>query len=111
LKQTKCHGYSADGQDRRQSIGRPACDGAHWKSGSKAEKQKSLSEAGYGVPDIGRAILSANNDVTIIAEAEIQPFSIGADGRSGLFNEMHFCDLPWPKTALEQIENEIVTVK
>ena len=47
----------------------------------------------------------------LIAEAEIQPFAIGADGRTGVFNEMHFYDLPWPKAALEQLENEVVTMK
>ncbi len=92
---------------RNQFIGR----GAHWKGGSKVEKQQMLREVGYGVPDIGRAVLSARNDVTLIAEAEIQPFAVGADGRTGVFNEMHFYDLPWPRTALEQIENEIVIMK
>ncbi|WFT81223.1 S8 family peptidase [Methylobacterium sp. CB376] len=92
---------------RKLLIGR----GAHWKTGSKAQKQQALREIGYGVPDIGRAILSARNNVTLIAEAEIQPFALGADGRSAVFNEMHFYDLPWPKAALEQLENEIVTMK
>ena len=53
-----------------------------------------MREVGYGVPDIDRAILSARNDVTMVAEAEIQPFVVGADGRSGVFHEMHFYDLP-----------------
>jgi hypothetical protein len=92
---------------RRRLIGR----GAHWKTGSKRDKQRILREVGYGVPDIERAMLSARNDITLIAEAEIQPFATGADGRSGVFNEMHFYDLPWPKAALEQLENEIVTMK
>ncbi len=92
---------------RKQLIGR----GAHWKTGSKAVKQQILREMGYGVPDIDRAIRSARNDVTVIAEAEIQPFAIGADGRSGVFNEMHFYDLPWPRAVLERLENEIVTMK
>lgn len=85
--------------------------GAHWKSGSKAEKQWILREVGYGVPDIDRAILSTRNDVTLIAQAEIQPFALSADGRTAVFNEMHFYDLPWPKAALEKLENEIVTMK
>jgi len=88
--------------------------GAHWKTGkaaTKAKKQAMLREFGYGVPDIDRAILSARNEATLVAQAEIQPFAIGADGRTGVFNEMHFYDLPWPKTALEQLENEIVTMK
>lgn len=92
---------------RKQLIGR----GAHWKTGSKAEKQQILREMGYGVPDVGRAVLSARNETTMIAQAEIQPFAVGADGRSGVYNEMHFYELPWPKAALEQLENEIVMMK
>ena len=92
---------------RKRLIGR----GAHWKTGSKGEKQKILREVGYGVPDIKRAILSARNDVTLVAEAEIQPFALGADGRSAVFNEMHYYDLPWPRAALEQLENDVVTMK
>jgi len=92
---------------RRRLIGR----GAHWKTGTKSEKQQILREVGYGVPDIGRAVLSARNEVVLIAEAEIQPFALGADRRSAVFNEMHFYSLPWPKATLEQLENEIVTMK
>ena len=92
---------------RKQLIGR----GAHWKTGSKAEKQQILREVGYGVPDLERALLSARNETTMIAQAEIQPFAVGSDGRTGVYNEMHFYDLPWPKAALEQIENEIVLMK
>jgi hypothetical protein len=92
---------------RKKFVGR----GAHWKTGTKAEKQQNLREFGYGVPDLERAILSAQNDATLIAQAEIQPYATGLDGRSGVFNEMHFYDLPWPKTALEVLENEVVTMK
>jgi hypothetical protein len=93
---------------RKKLIG----SGAHWKTIiSKAERQKILREVGYGVPDVERAVLSARNDVTLVAEAEIQPYAVGKDGRTGVFNEMHFYDLPWPRAALEQLENESVTMK
>jgi hypothetical protein len=86
--------------------------GAHWRSTlNKADFQMRLREFGYGVPDIHRAVLSARNDATLIAQAEIQPFAWGSDGRSGVFNEMHFYDLPWPKVALEDLENEVVSMK
>lgn len=84
--------------------------GQHWKTGAKAAKQAILREVGYGVPDLQRAINSASNDVTLIAQAPIQPFVIGDRGVP-VFNEMHFYDLPWPKAALEKIENGIVTMK
>lgn len=83
--------------------------GAHWKKSKKAEIQRMLRKVGYGVPDITRAVMSARNDATMIAEAEIQPYK-RVDGR-GIFNEMHFYDLPWPKTTLEKLENKIVTMK
>jgi hypothetical protein len=91
---------------RKRLIGR----GQHWKTGSKGEKQAVLREVGYGVPDLQRAINSASNDVTLIAQARIQPFVAGQNG-GPVFNEMHFYDLPWPKAALEKIENGIVTMK
>lgn len=91
---------------RKKLIGR----GEHWKTGTKAAKQAILREVGYGVPDLQRAINSASNDVTLIAQAAIQPFVLGENG-GPVFNEMHFYDLPWPKAALEKIENEVVTLK
>jgi len=91
---------------RKRLIGR----GKHWKTGTKAAKQAILREVGYGVTDLQRAINSASNDVTLIAQAPIQPFVIAECG-GPVFNEMHFYDLPWPKAALEKIENGIVTMK
>lgn len=84
--------------------------GQHWKTGTKAAKQAVLREVGYGVPDLQRAMNSARNDVTLIAQAPIQPFAIGESG-GPVFNEMHLYDLPWPKGELEKIENGIVTMK
>lgn len=91
---------------RQRMIGR----GAHWRTGSKSAKQQIVREVGYGVPDLERAIRSARNDISLIAEAEIQPFALTEDGRA-VFNEMHFYDLPWPRSALQALENEVVTMK
>jgi hypothetical protein len=91
---------------RSRLVGR----GAHWKS-SMELRQKILREVGYGVPNLERAILSAKNDLTMIAQAEIQPFATSADGRSGVYNELHLYDLPWPTTTLETMENAIVEMK
>ena len=95
------------GPIQQRLIGR----GNHWKTGSKGAKQEVLREVGYGVPDFERAVMSARNDVTMIAQQEIQPFASLDGGRSAVFNEMHLYDLPWPKQALEALENEVVTMK
>jgi hypothetical protein len=43
-----------------------------------------------------RAVFSAQNDVTLVAQAPIQPFAPSDAGGPPVFNEMHFYDLPWP---------------
>lgn len=86
--------------------------GAHWrtgKTGSKAAKQSLLRDVGYGVPNLARAIASAKSDVTLMAQADIQPYAMGKG--SPVFNEIHFYDLPWPRDVLEGMENAIVTMK
>lgn len=87
--------------------------GAHWRTGkaaTKAARQRILRTVGYGVPDIDRALASARNDVTLTAQAEIQPFAQSQDRRSAVYNEMHFYDLPWPREALG-LDDQIVTMK
>jgi hypothetical protein len=91
---------------RKKLIG----SGAHWKSTSKGAKQLLLRDVGFGVPSLRRAVASARNDVTLLAQAEIQPFALGQGG-SAVFNEMHFYELPWPRIALQALENVIVVMK
>ena len=90
-----------------QLVGR----GTHWKSISKGKRQQILRDVGYGVPDLERAIMSARNDVTMLAQAEIRPFARAPNGQSAVFNEMHFYDLPWPRMILERLENATVVMK
>ncbi|MBP5116512.1 S8 family peptidase [Pseudomonas protegens] len=71
---------------------------------------------GYGVPQLDRALASAQNDLALISEAYIQPFKkeVNDKGREvgvPLFNEVHYYDLPWPKSELERLENREVQLK
>lgn len=71
---------------------------------------------GYGVPQLNRALSSAKNDLALISEAYIQPFirKEKQDGKlasSPSFNEIHYYDLPWPKSELERLENKKVSLK
>jgi hypothetical protein len=84
--------------------------GRSWRTITKGAKQKLLRDVGYGVPDFGRAVASARNDLTLLAEAEIQPYVSTPDGRA-VFNEVHFYDLPWPRAALQALENASVILK
>ncbi|MCF1741462.1 S8 family peptidase [Paradevosia shaoguanensis] len=83
--------------------------GAHWKAGNKAAKQMMLRDVGYGVPNLLRAVASAKSDVTLMAQAEIKPYTMGQG--SAVFNEMHFYALPWPRQVLQDMGNAIVSMK
>lgn len=60
---------------------------------------------GFGVPDITRALRSANDALTLMIQSRIRPF---ADGR---MQEMHLHDLPWPIDALEELGDLPVRLK
>lgn len=85
--------------------------GRSWRTISKRAKQEILRDVGFGVPDLTRAIASASNDVTLLAEAEIQPFARTPPDNRAVFNEVHFYKLPWPREALEALENCPVIMK
>lgn len=74
---------------------------------------------GYGVPNLARALASAENDLALVAQAEIQPFKrehrSNSRGRISLgsptFNEVHYYAIPWPKSALEALGEKNVQLK
>lgn len=49
---------------------------------------------GWGVPNVSRAMRSADDSVTLIAQQRIRPY------RDGTMREMHLHDLPWPTEVL-----------
>jgi hypothetical protein len=76
----------------------------------KAKKKKGhelehlLRCYGFGVPDLGRALWSANNAVTLVMQDQLQPFERDS------CKEMHLHTLPWPRQALEELGEERVTL-
>lgn len=75
--------------------------------GESAKKTRAnlLRICGYGIPDPNRAIQSASNNVTLIAQNEIQPFKFhkNSDVRA---NQMQIYELPWPKDTLALLPDE-----
>lgn len=74
----------------------------------KKDKTDCVRRFGYGVPDLGRAVASAIDDLALIAQNTIQPFR--KDG-SVRFNEAHVYELPWPRNILEELDNTRVRLK
>ncbi len=77
---------------------------------SKKEILRLLSIAGYGVPSIEKALYCAANSLTLIAEAEIQPF-IKERGKKPKTNKMHLYRLPWPTQVLQELGEAEVKMK
>jgi len=71
-------------------------------SNAKREIGNLLRIAGYGVPNIEKALYCAGNNLTLIAEAEIQPFIKEERGQPKT-NEMHLYRLPWPSEVLQEL--------
>ncbi|HMO18755.1 MAG TPA: S8 family peptidase [Oligoflexia bacterium] len=64
---------------------------------------------GYGVPDIRKAISSANREATQIIETELRPFELVRSKCKT--KEMHIHSLPWPKEVLESLGEAKVTMR
>jgi subtilisin family serine protease len=75
------------------------------KNASKTEYKYLLNICGYGVPDLDRAMFSAQNSLTLIAQETIQPFDKKPKGGYKT-KDMHLYELPWPKEALLELPDE-----
>lgn len=65
-------------------------------SGKRA-RAKLVQRYGFGVPNTERALRSANDALTLVAQSRIQPFIKGKMG------ELNFFDLPWPRDVLAEL--------
>jgi Subtilase family len=79
----------------------------------KATQQQKLSlllrRYGYGVPNLDKAIRSAENDSIVILEDKLQPFEKSTNGIKT--KEMNLHQLPWPKEELEKYAEAEVEMK
>jgi hypothetical protein len=67
--------------------------------GAKTQIQSLVRRYGYGVPDLGRALLSTRNDLTLIVEDELRPFQREGSAAAKT-RDMKLHRLPWPKEEL-----------
>jgi hypothetical protein len=70
---------------------------------SPEEKSKLIRTVGYGVPHLNRAMKSANNALTLVAEAELKPYK-WEDFRVKT-DQFHLYELPWPVEVLGELLN------
>jgi Subtilase family len=75
---------------------------SEYPNNNQTEKRNLLRCYGYGVPSLEKALYSANNSVTLIAEDSLQPF-IKAAGKDAKANEMNLHEIPWAEQVLLEL--------
>lgn len=68
-----------------------------YPTSTKTEKENLLRTCGYGVPDLNKAIWSATNALTLIAQDDLKPFDGNKMGHLNLHN------IPWPTDILRSL--------
>lgn len=76
---------------------------------SKKEVRILTRRYGFGVPNLGRALASTNNDVSLVIERNVTPF-VKEQYRIKT-NEMIFHELPWPIAKLTELQNTPVELR
>ena len=69
---------------------------------SKADYKDLVRRCGFGVPDLGRALWSVSNSLTMVVQERLQPFKKDTRGKLATC-DMHLHNLPWPVAALEEV--------
>jgi hypothetical protein len=68
---------------------------------SKAAYARLLRICGYGVADFTRALYCAANSLTLVSQAQLQPFDKHATQCRYISRDMHLYRLPWPVEVLQ----------
>lgn len=87
----------------------PAMRARFEAAGSQAQKMAMLRRYGWGVPDLGRALLSASNDTTLMIEDALLPFR--KDGSLIRTRDMNLHRLPWPRDELLALGEQDVELR
>lgn len=75
------------------------------RQSNKSDYVNLIRHCGWGVPNIERALWSAGNSLTLIAEDELHPFQKRI-GESPSSRDMNLHSIPWPKAQLLALPSE-----
>lgn len=74
---------------------------------TKQDRLALLRRYGWGVPSEENLLNSSYNSATIVSKSEFRPF----DDKDYTQKEFQLHTLPWPKSVLENLENETVRLR
>lgn len=82
---------------------------AQIEGAAQAQKAAMLRRYGWGVPDLGRAVMSATDDATLMVEDALLPFR--KDGSTIKTRSMNLHRLPWPRDELLALGEQDVELR
>lgn len=71
-----------------------------FKLNNQTDWENLIRCCGYGVPDLERALWSAQNDTTLIAQDDLQPFD--KENSRYVTRDLNLHAIPWPRDILQQ---------
>jgi hypothetical protein len=78
-------------------------------NGKRGGIKNLLKSCGYGVPDLNKALWSAQNDLTMIVQDSLQPYD--KDKGDYKSKDMHIHDVPWPVDVLQELGDTPVEMR
>lgn len=78
---------------------------------AKTARSMLLRRYGMGVPSLDRALRSATDALTLVAEARIQPYEREGGTAKGKVRQMNLHELPWPTEQLQELGNTDVRLR
>lgn len=70
---------------------------------SRSAWENLLRFCGYGIPSLNRALYSASNSLTLIAQEVLQPFDRDVEQSRIVTRDMHLHSIPWPTETLRDL--------
>ena len=77
---------------------------------TKNEYTNLIRHCGWGEPDLGRALWSAGNSLTLVVEDSVHPYKKDK-GKSPASRDMNLHALPWPREELEALQDARVQMR
>ena len=78
---------------------------------NKTDYARLLRICGYGTPILDDALYCAANSLTLVSQAELQPYDRKEQDNTYITRDMHLYDLPWPKDILAGLGETPVTMR
>ncbi|OGQ57243.1 MAG: hypothetical protein A3J24_02785 [Deltaproteobacteria bacterium RIFCSPLOWO2_02_FULL_53_8] len=79
------------------------------RAASKADYVQLIRYAGWGEPELERALWSVSNSLTLVIEDQVHPYKKGKGGIET--RDMNLHSLPWPKDELEALQDTEVEMR